>query len=73
MIFRNRHMKITYFLNAHSYSRTAIPMTIKKNATALFLFGSFHNWTLTTFTHSSNHQLIKINYSDTVDEINNIV
>jgi hypothetical protein len=41
IILRNRHNKITYFFNVHSFSRSAIPMYIKKNITSLVYFGMY--------------------------------
>jgi hypothetical protein len=41
LILKNRHHKITYFFNVHSYNRQSVPMVYKKNASCLFLFGGY--------------------------------
>jgi ABC-type cobalamin/Fe3+-siderophores transport system ATPase subunit len=41
LILKNRHHKITYFFNVHSYNRTSVPTVYKKNASCLFLFGGY--------------------------------
>jgi hypothetical protein len=41
IFLRNRHNKFTYFFNVHGFTRTNIPMKVKKNMRSLWYFGGF--------------------------------
>jgi hypothetical protein len=49
LILRNRHNKISYFLNVHSFNRSSVPLYIKKNMTSLCYFGGFNAMDFNSF------------------------
>jgi hypothetical protein len=49
LILRNRHERITYFFNVHSYNKATVPMIYKKNASCLFFFGGYSQLDFNSF------------------------
>jgi hypothetical protein len=49
LILRNRHERIAYFVNAHSYNKTTVPMIYKKNTSCLFFFGGYSQLDFNSF------------------------
>jgi hypothetical protein len=66
IFLRNRHNKFTYFFNVHGFTRTNIPMKVKKIWGVFGILEGFQKWISIVVSSSSKAQLVGKNFTKNI-------